>query len=62
MVTRLVIVVNADGEFINFCRNVESNERTLVRAGLLNKFITSNSEEEGGFSGWIWAVLGFQVF
>ena len=41
---------------------MESKERTFAIAGLLNKCIKSNSEEECGFSGWIWAVLGFQEF
>ena len=55
-------MVKAEGEFTSFRRKVESKERTLESAGLLNKFIKSNSEEEGGFFGWIWAVSGIQEF
>ena len=31
-----------------------------MRAGLLNIFIKSNSEEGDGFSGWFWTGVGFQ--
>ena len=61
-VRRFVTVVKAEGEFTSFRRKFVSKDRTLVSAGLLNKFIKSNSEDGGGFSGWVWAVLGFQVF